>query len=234
MALGNKNKIEGKAYSLKLKMKEGETFLDVPYFDLQKKVGDEYKSMKGDDLAAITGSDELIHDVAGQLVKVDTRIGEFEGSPVHSYTLALRDSNRNEVYYVNVGLGSSLGRSLANSLLNLTAFNDVEIGLYGQKNKETKKVYPAACLRQGDDRKVVKWKYDPKDPASGLPAAREFEGRGGKKERDYTAQEEFFIAQLKELGKKVEASSKGTKQPEKAPTAPVPSNGDTLDEDVPF
>src|SRR6185503_10498113 len=94
---------------------------------------------------------------------------------------------------------------------------------YGQKNKETKKVYPAIAVRQGGKQETVKWKYDPK--GSELPAPREFEGKGGKVEKDWTKVEEFFFAKLTEFAKVVEAAAKGnTSAPKSAPAkseAPV-------------
>jgi len=234
MALGKQNKIiEGKAYSLRHRLKDGNTFVDVGFFEVQEKTG---KDAQGKDVWSPAGRET---DVAGDLVRIDTRLGEFEGNPIRSFVLSLRDSEKNEVYFTSFGLGSNLGRNVANSVLNLKAFNNVQFSNYGQLNKETKKTYPALSVRQGDDTTTVKWKYDPK--GNELPPPREFVGKGNKTERDYTAQEEFLFEKLKEFAKVVEAANKNrpksqSKNDAQASVASTPSAPaqENLDEDVPF
>ncbi len=214
MALGKTDRIAGKAYSLKLKLKDGTTFLDVPVFDVQEKQGDNYVSI------------QKVTDVSGDLIKVETRQNEYEGSPIRNVKLALRDAEKGEIYFTEFGLGSGLGRGLANSLLSLKAFNKVEIGLYGQKSKKDGKTYPAVSLRQGGTDDTVKWAYDPKEGV--IPPAREFEGKGGKTERDWTKTEEFLFAKIQEFAAKVAAAQKG----ESAPAADAkPAGSETKPED---
>lgn len=191
MALGKQNKIEGKAYSLKLKLKDGANFLEVPQFEVREKQDGKY---------VVIGKET---DVAGDLLRVETRLGDYEGQPIRNVSLTLKDFDKNEVYYVEFGLGSGLGRSLANSVLNLQGADNVQLGLYGQKNKESGKTYPAASLRQGDSNETVKWKYNPKEENSPLPAIREFKGKGGKIEKDATAVEEFLFEKIKKFGEEV-------------------------------
>jgi hypothetical protein len=205
MALGKQNRIEGKAYSLKLKLKDGDKFLETPVFDVQEKQGDKYVSVGRET------------DVAGDLIKIETRVGDYEGQPIRNVTAALKDFEKGEIYYVGFSLGSGIGRGLANSLLNLKSFDNVQIGLYGQKSKKDGKVYGAVAVRQGDDNTTVKWKHDPKAENTALPPAREFAGKGGKVEKDLTTQEEFFLAQLAELAKVVEEAAKNA--PKVAPKA---------------
>jgi hypothetical protein len=239
MALGNQNRLSGKSYPIKLKLKDGEAFLDVAYFEIQKKVGEKYEPITPEELEALTGSKDPLRDIEGNLVKISTRLGEYDGKPTRSYTLGLQDPTKGEVYYINVSLGSGVGRGLANSVLNLKVFNAVKVGLYGQKNQQTKKVYPAVALRQGTDTDTVKWKYDPKNPDSGMPPVREFEGRGGSKERDYTAQEIFLFERLNEFSKVVEASAKNhpaSSAPKAVKSNPAadPATPPEADGDVPF
>ena len=223
MALGKNNRIEGKHYSLKTKLKDGDEFLDVGYFEVQTRQGEEYKTLTDEELKELTGSDEPLRDVAGDLIRLDVRIGEFEKKPVRSFKLSLLDPIKHEVYHVDTGLGSSIGKGLANSVLNLKAFTNVQIGLYGQRNKETKKTYPAVALRQGDDSTTVKWKYDPKGEGSLMPPVRVFEGVGGVPTKDHTKQEEFLVERLKEFSKVVEEANKGKKN-SSAPTQSLPKN----------
>ena len=236
MAIGKRNQNNtGKAYSVKLKLKDGAKFLDCAEFEIQEKQGDKYVVLKGDALKAFAGSDGPIYDVAGDLISVDTRQGEFEGSPILNVTLGLKDSERNEIYFVGYVLSSNLGRGLSNSLLNLQAFNDVQIGLYSQTNKETKKVYPAVALRQGENQITVKWKFDPKVTEELLP--RTFAGKGGKTEKDFTDADNFLFAKIAEFGKTVKAnpvksaSAPAATQASVENEAPASSGGD---EDVPF
>ncbi len=225
MAIGKTNRTEGKAYSLKLKLKEGEKFLDCARFDIQEKIEGAYKT---------TGNTDT---VSGDLFRIETRVGDFEGQPIHSFKAGLRDAEKGEVYFVDVGLGSGLGRGLANSLLNLKAFSNVEIGLYPQTNRQTKKVYPAVAVRQGGSDDTVKWAYDPKAENSELPAPEEFKARGGKIEKDYTKQELFLLAKLTELGAKL-GNEKPTAQTPEATAQPTraakPAATEQADQDVPF
>lgn len=209
MALGKTNRIDGKAYSLKLKLKDGATFLDVPVFDVQEKQGDNYVSI------------QKVTDVSGDLIKVETRQNEYEGSPIRNVKLALRDAEKGEVYFTEFGLGSGLGRGLANSLLSLKAYSKIEIGLYGQKSKKDGKTYPAVSLRQGGTDDTVKWAYDPKEGV--IPPAREFEGKGGKVERDWTKTEEFLFAKIQEFAAKVAAAQKGEQASQETKSEIVPA-----------
>lgn len=222
MAIGKTNRTEGKSYSLKLKLKEGEKFLDCARFDIQEKVDGAYKT---------TGS---ATDVSGDLFRIETRVGDFNDQPIHSFKVGLRDAEKGEAYFIDVGLGSGLGRGLANSLLNLKAFNGVEIGLYPQTNRETKKVYPAVAVRQGGSDETVKWAYDPKDGV--IPAPEEFKARGGKMEKDYTKQELFLLEKLKELGAKLGGEKPAPETPKaiSATKEAKPAATDKLDEQVPF
>jgi len=224
MALGKKNgRIEGKAFSLKLKLKEGTTFLETPYFEIQEKQGDKY---------VVTGKES---DVSGDLIKVETRVNEYEGAPIRSFKVALRDSQTNEIYFTEFGLGSSVGRGVANSVLNLTDFADVQFGCYVTKNKETQKKYPAVSVRQGNSDKTTGWKFNPKDEGSEMPSVREFAGKGGKTEKDWTAVEEFFLAKLNAFAGVVDAAkAKPASGPAPTDTQASNKDDDSNDNDVPF
>jgi hypothetical protein len=227
MALGKQNRTDGKAISLKLQLKDGKSFLDCARFARQEKQSDG----KYADVAYET-------DVNGDLIKVEPRLGEYEGKPVYSFKLGLNDPQLNETYYVDVSLGSALGRGLANSVLNLKAFENVQIGLYSQKNEETKKVYPAASIRQGDVKDTVKKKYDPKAENSEVPAPRIYEGPDGPA-KDFRKQEIFFFDKLTEFAKVVEEAAKNRPKTVAAPkanepTTEAPSSEEDDDKSVPF
>lgn len=233
MALGKSQQFDGKSYSLRLKLKDGAQFLDCAEFDVQEKQGDKYVSV------------QKTRDVGGDLFRVETREGEYQGEPILTCKLGLRDNALNEAYFVEFGLGSTLGRGLANSILNLKAFEKVDIGLYPQKSQRDGKTYSASALRQGGSKETVKWAYDP--AAGVLPPAREFKGKGGKIEKDYSEQERFLFEKLTEFGTQFGKANEDISQTEKPVVAPkqttaakstkptaAPVTVPPVDEDVPF
>lgn len=210
MALGKPNRQNnGKAFSLDLRMKEGDQFLDCAYFEVQEKQGNEY----------VTIGQET--DVAGDLIGIDTRIGEYEKKPIYNVTLNLKDKEKNEIYFTKFGLGSTTARNLANSILNLQAFENVQVGLYAQENKAKKKFYPAVALRQGGGDSTVKWKYDPKTAPQLQP--RIFEGVGGVPTKDWTKVQVFLFEELAKLGEQLKANrpARGSSEPAHSEAAPT-------------
>lgn len=204
MALGKQNRqFEGKSYSLQFKLKDGERFVDVGYFQVSEPTGE--KDANGKNKYRDVGRET---DVNGDLVSISVDSRDTEKGTVRSFTLGLNDADKKETYFTKFSLGSTIGRRTANAILNLKEFNNVQLSSYSQVNKETKKAYPALSVRQGDGTATIKLKYDPKADGTPLPKAREFEGKGGKKEYDYTAQEVFFLEQLKEFAKVVQEAAK--------------------------
>lgn len=223
MAVGNQNRqSSGKAFTARIKLKDGTAFLDVPEFEIQAKEGTEYVTLTDEKIKEIFGVDAPVRDFSGDLISIDTRVGEYDGNPIHNVTLSLKDSSRNEVYFVQFIANNNLGRGVANRLLNLKAYENVQIGLYAQHNKETKKSYAACAIRQGDSTDTIKYKYDPKTAAEMQP--RIFEGKGGKPEKDWTKVDEFLFDQLGGLGNHLK-SNRSTKQeaPQSQTQAPAPA-----------
>lgn len=223
MALGKSNRVDGKAFSLKLATKRDGAFLEKPEWEVQtKQPNGEYETLSAEALRELTGSDGPCYDVAGNLISIETRIGSYEDSPIYNVTLSLRDPKENQVYFAGFTVGSSLGRKLTNAILNLKAFDNVQVGLYSQLNKETRKVYGAAALRQGNDTATVKGKYDFKTDASLQP--RIFEGKGGKPEKDWTKVDLFLFEQLKAFNEII----KGAKAASQSSEAPSPEGEDDV------
>lgn len=231
MALGKKNRFEGKNYSIKLKLKDGDNFLEQPILEVQEKQGDKY----------VTVAKET--EVSGDLFSLKAEANETEKfGTIRSYTLGLRDVEKNEAYYIQIGLGSNIGRGLANSILSLKAFNNVSISTYTQTAKagpSKGKKFGQAGLRQNDE--IVRWKFE----KAQIPAV--VKVTVGKKEAsDDTEQQEFFLNHLKEFALVVEANKnnlpKGkvaTSAPENHEEAPVTDaqapQGEQLDEEsLPF
>lgn len=237
MALGKPNRPQGKAVNLELRQKSKEgAFLIPPVFQITEK--------QADGTYPVVGTET---DVSGDAISLTVRTREVPGQdlPSRSFNIGLRDNKVkgpdgvtevSETYFVNIGLNSNLGRSLANSILNLKSRKKVQIGTYSRKGTDGK-TYGAASIREDGSDDTVKWRYDDKTTPA-LPAPRIYEGKGGVKERDFTAQEEFLYAKLEELSKtfKQSQSAQGevpVTQPVKAP-APASAPQENLDESVPF
>lgn len=234
MALGKPNRsFEGKNYSLQFKLKDGDKFVDQGFFQVSESTGE--KNAQGKTIYKDTGRET---DVSGNLVNILTDSRDTENGTVRSFTLLLNDPEKKENYYTRFGLGSNLGRRTANAILNLQGFENVQLSSYSQQNQETKKIYPALSVRQGDSSATIKPKYDVKDANSEIPKAREYVGKGGKTEYDYTQQEVFLLQKLTEFGKVVSEAAKKhtpTSKSVEAPAATAPKSAEeNLDEDVPF
>lgn len=236
MAVGNQNRQNnGVAYTAKLTLKQGDAFLDIPHFTFQSKQGTEYVDLSDDQIKETFGVDAPIRDVSGNLIAVDTRPGDFEGKIIHNVTLSLRDPSRNEVYFTQFVSNNNLGRNITNSILNLAQWNDagevvsiasdnVQLGLWGQKNKEKKKTFPACSIRQGTSNDTVKWRFDPKTSPEMKP--REFEGKGGVMEKDYTKVDAFLFAELGKLNTFLKANrgQQSSAPAQEAPKAETPAS----------
>lgn len=203
-----------KSHTAEITSRVAKVWLDIPHFTFTKKVGTEYPEYTAEEIKAAFGVDGPIRDVSGDLVSIGTRLGDYEGKPIHNVTLELVDYERDETVYLKYTVGGDLGRRLANSLLNLTGYINVQIGLYGQANKETKKVYPAVAVRQGGAKETVKGKFDAKTDPHLQP--RLFEGQGfkpgGKLSRDFSAADEFLFGELIKLGDALRANPAPARQ----------------------
>lgn len=236
MAYGKQSgNFNGRHINAKYTSKEGTSFLELPYFKLSEKQGSEYKILTKEQLKELTGKETHPFEVSGDLIDLSVREGEYENSPVRSFKATLQDGSvRN---YVEFGLGSINGRSVANALLSLKAFTDVQFSSWNSFDKTRNKNFSKVSVRQGEGTETVKWKYDPKAPDSKLPAAREFQGKGGKLEKDYTEQEIFLFSALNEFAKTVKniaPAQSSAPAAESAPKAAAPAAQENLDEDVPF
>lgn len=236
MAYGKQTgSFKGRHITAKYTSKEGATFLDVPYFKLSEKQGDKYPFLTKEQLVELTGKDVFPTEISGDLFEITVREGEYDGAPVRSFKVGLQDGDvRN---YVEFGLGSIVGRGVANAVLNLQGRDNVQFGSYSVFNKAKGKSFAQVSVRQGESTDTVKWKYDPKAANSPFPQVRQFEGKGGKTEYDYTAQEVFLFEKLKEFGANIENLPLKAAAPAKAPApakAAQPGTQENLDEDVPF
>ena len=231
MALGKPNRADGKAFSLKLATKRNGAFLPRPEWEVTVKLPDGTYSdpFTNEKLKEEIDVEGPLYDAAGDLVSIDCREGSYEDKPIYNVSLNLRDRARNEVYFAGFSVGSALGRKLANAVLSLTAFDNVQVGLYNQVNKETKKVYGAAALRQGDNPATVKGKYDFKTDPNLQP--REFEGVGGKSQKDWSKPDLFLFERLKEFAATIKGKPANTVKPEEG-SAPVDKPNESAEQEA--
>ena len=239
MAYGKQNSgFNGRSISAKYTSKDGTEFLEVPIFKLSEKQGDKYPELTPEQLKALTGAETHPTEISGNLIDITVREGEYEGSPVRSFKLVLQDGDTRN--YVDFGLGSMNGRTAANLVLNLKAFEDVQISSWSSFDKAKNKSFSKISVRQGSSTETIKWKYDGKTEGCPLPAPREFAGKGGKTERDFTEQEIFFYQELEKFAEVVKAAAKNAPKNEQkqavneTSTTEAPAPTEDHSEDPPF
>lgn len=177
MSLGNQNQNTGKLFVLKVVTHDAEKKkLDHPTFEVKEK-NDQGQWVITKNVPA----------VSGRLAKVTVKEGEWEGDKFYTVSTLIKDDTAEESYLVDFKF-NLMNRSVFNSLLNIDTTKDIKIGLY-----TSKKGYPAASVRQGDE--MINWKYSLDEQ----PKAEEITFKG-KTMRDYTATDTFFVNKLREFG----------------------------------
>lgn len=236
MAVGKTNtQRTSKSYDAQITVKVGDTFLDDPYFTFTKKVDGEYKDLTPAQTKEAFGVEGFIRDVSGDLVSVSTRPGVYQDKPIHNVTLELVDPAVDETIYVKYTIGSDHGRKLTNTILNLKVFENVKIGLWGQRNTLTKKSYPAVSVRVGDVKETIKYLLDPKTAPELKP--REYVGEGEKVKKDYTKVDAFLFAKITEFGATLAGAPRSPVVPpahEEAPSEPAAVGQDDESSELPF
>jgi hypothetical protein len=217
MALKRQNSFAGgKLFVLRLKTKDAQGKNVAPYFDVLEKNGDnKYVSTSTTDY------------VSGKAVKLELKEKEWEGEKYKVANLFLSDNK--DLYLLDLRF-NMLGRSLFNSLLSLTTYNNLSISVYNRKDKtDDKKEYPAVSLRQNDE--LVNWKFGLDELPK--PVSVTFKG---KTMNDYSDVDEFFASRLEELAKLVNGA---TPTATAAATETVAATegvktGNKAEDDVPF
>lgn len=190
--LGNKNQNTGKLFVLKPKTQDADKKkLDTPVFEVRE------KNETGQWVISKT-----VSFVSGLLTRADIKENDWEGTKYFTVSLYFKDSAEDEMYLTEWRLGM-LSRAVFNSLLNADLSKEVKIGLY-----TSKKGYPSASVRQGED--LINWKYSLDE----VPAPEEVKFKG-KIQRDYTETDNFFVEKLRELSARLAGNSSS------APAAPV-------------
>lgn len=222
MALGSKNKgnFSGNLFILKVKTKDADSQPVSPFFQVMKKVDGKWTEHS------------TVTEVSGDISKLEVKEEEFEGNPYTVVNLYLNDGE--DSYLVDLRM-TYLTRSLFNSLLSLTGFDNVSIGLYQTRPRESDgKVFPAFALRRNDE--MVRWKYQ-KDE---LPEIKQLV-LNKKKVTDTSEIDDFYVKQLGELAQKIgspaptEAPTPVTKPARKSKKDKTETVGATVpDDDIPF
>lgn len=179
MALGKKGGNSNLTlYILKIKTKDSTGQQVDPYFSI---------SAKEDGKWVVT--DKTVDSVSGKIYKVETRVGEFDGEPILSSQVYLKDGE--EAYLLDLKY-TIISRGIVNSILNIKDFNkEVEVSLYTNK-----KGYAAASVRSGGQ--LVDWKFSLDE----LPEPTKVKFKG-KEMRDFTEVDNFFQAEVKALGERL-------------------------------
>jgi hypothetical protein len=207
MALSNGNGNNGSSSLIILKpVNKDENKNKVePYFSVTRKVDGKWK----------TGS-ETFNKVSGSLSKVEVKEQEFNKVKYKTVGVYLKDGE--ETYLLDLRF-SITTRNLFNMLATLTAFDNLSVSYYQDKNG-----YDRFSLRQNDA--FVNWKYS----AEQLPKPIEVTFKGAV-QRDYTPIDEIFEKELVELNARV---SSGKPAKSKPASTPAPAASDAGDKDVPF
>jgi len=187
--LGSSNKDNSVLIVLKpvSKLKTGEVV--KPFFQISKKVGAKWE----------IDEDQSISEVTGDLSKVEAVEEEYQGDKYFRIKLYLRDGG--ETYLIPFRLNIAT-RGLLNALFSLETFKDVTISYY-----QSKAGYDVYSVSQ--DGKRVSWKFE----LSELPVPDEVTLRG-KKIRDYTNLDNFYLEQVEELSQKVGKKNSSTNKQE--------------------
>jgi len=180
-----------------------------PYFELAKIVDDKIQKL-----------DETATELSGDLIKVKVEDREIKGVVNKHLTLYLKDNQRKELYIMSTSFRID-SRSLINGIINLSTFDNVEIGIY-----QNKKGYSAYSLKQNGVR--VDWKYELEE----LPRPKSVEFKG-KTMNDYGIVDDFYANELKQLSERLSGKSVEPVKPEVAAKVAEVTK-DTVDEDVPF
>lgn len=207
-------------FVLKLKTKDASSKNVPPHFEVSKRGEDgKYSVVNTTDF------------VSGNLVKVEIKEREWEGDKYNTVNVYLADGK--DLYLLDLRF-TMLGRSLFNSLLSLTSFNNLSISTYMAKDKKDEaKEYPRVSLRQNDE--TVSWKYGLDE----LPKPESITFKG-KTMNDFSSLDNMFVEKLEEFAKLVNGNktiaSKASDEKEtaKEPNSPAVTSKETVNDDIPF
>lgn len=172
--------------------------LPEPVFEVSQKQGEELKVV-----------DAGARFVQGNLIDIRNKEFKHNNKTIRSVSATFQDQSdgKNEVYFVNIP-HTYLGRNILNSLLALSSYENVQIGIYKSKGKPDPKTgamrdgFHSSAVRQGSGGDLVYGKFKneelPKIPK--IPV-------GDEVLSDTKEITEFFTAQVNELSKRVKSAS---------------------------
>lgn len=179
--LGNDQQNNNKFMILKIRTQDAEKHPISPYFSVNTKVDDKWAETN------------QVTKLAGTLNKVEISKAEWEGAEYDVVKLRFTDDQAGEDYLLDLRL-NLLSRSIFNSLFSLETFGDISISLY---QKRGEKAYPAVSVKQREERVDWKFKLDEQPKMEKVTV-------GKKVVVDATVLDEFYLANLEELKKRVE------------------------------
>ncbi len=211
--LGNSNKQNNnELIILKLKTADAEKKPVPVHFEITKKVGDKWTA---------TGE---IRDVSGKLTGLELYEREWEGNVYPLVKVFVEDEAVQETYLLDLRY-NMLSRSLFNSLLSLSSFDDVQIAVRDRKKGE--KTFPAVYVNQGG--KKVDWKYQIAD----LPPIEKV--KVGKTEvTNFDNLNDFFVKELGGLSAALKSQLNKPGAPKSEATVPVVDSDEEVGDNIPF
>ena len=135
--LGKPKQNNGELIILKLKTTDPEKKPTPVHFEITRKKDDKW---------VVAGETK---DVSGDITKIELYEKEYEGQVTPLVKVYLEDAEASETYLIDLRY-NMLSRNLFNSLLSLTSFGGVSIGVYDRKVGE--KTYPSISVKQNDKR----------------------------------------------------------------------------------
>jgi hypothetical protein len=221
-----------KAFAFRIVTQKNKVDLDKPHFDVYIKEDDKW----------VVKPDLQSDRVSGNLIGVEPKATAWGNKTIRSVNVTLQD--KDEIYFVTVPY-SLLGRNVMNSLLALTSFENVTLGLYQSKPKtQGAKTYASASVRQNDV--LIKGKFS-KEEQPEVPVIE----LNGAPTRNFNDLDRFYDKHLVELN--AEIKKRGVVAPvaavveetaaNAAPTVDESTQAETpakdanvkvVDDDVPF
>lgn len=185
MALGNKKNDNLNFLILKIKTKDEEGKQVNPYFQITKRVEDQW-----------VVQEDKPTSVSGTIYKVQQKVTEWKDEKIPRIDVYLKDGE--DAYKIELKY-TLLTRSILNSLISLEdASKVVELSLYTNK-----KGYSAVMVKAGDE--ILRWKFSLDE----LPKPNVVVFKG-KEQRDFTPLDNFFEEEVVKWSNKLlgEAESK--------------------------
>ena len=134
---------------------------------------------------------ENIKEVSGLLTKIEFKEREWQGDTIKELKLWLRDDESQELFILSVGF-NSIGRSIMNTLCNLTApIGELYVGVYNKKGSD----YASVMVKHNGEK--AGWKYSIEEQSKHV-VSNEITRKGKLViEKDYYKLDELLVTEIK-------------------------------------